>query len=128
MKVKVGDIVLVWHDNQKRFNQPLEKVVEAYPSENGTVGVAKVKTENSFLIHTLQKLYPLKISSSNDSDLIRMCNIKTVLPTKDSVKKDFDQPKRTRISRKDDLFVNFIQKPKVSSKSRLVKSPHKLDL
>lgn len=52
----VGVTVLVFHDNGKRFSWPLAKIVEVYPSEDGSVRVVKAKTENGLPFRLVQRL------------------------------------------------------------------------
>jgi len=60
---EIGDIVLVGHDNKKRYDWPLGKILELYPGKDGKIRVAKVKTRMGMLIRPLQRLYPLEVSS-----------------------------------------------------------------
>lgn len=117
------------HDNQKRFNWPLAKVVEVYPSKDGTIRVAKVKTEHGFLVRPVQRLYPLEVSSAEDSDLIRSkCSTETIIPVKDTLKRVVDNSKRTTFPKKDDPDMNIVHEPRISRKGRLIKPPNKLNL
>ncbi|XP_035228052.1 uncharacterized protein LOC118200221 [Stegodyphus dumicola] len=63
---KVGEVVLVGSENQKRLNRPLAVIEELYPGRDGHVRVVKVKTPLGHLIRPVQKIYPLEVNSSGD--------------------------------------------------------------
>ena len=60
---QVGDVVLVGADDQRRLHWPMAKIIELIPGRDGTVRVAKVKTQHGTLLRPLQRLYPLEVSS-----------------------------------------------------------------
>ncbi|XP_071044416.1 uncharacterized protein [Parasteatoda tepidariorum] len=60
---KVGDIVLVWSDNIKRLNWPMARILETYPSQDGLVRLAKIKTKSGVFIRPVQKLCPMELDS-----------------------------------------------------------------
>ena len=69
-KLKIGDIVLIGSDNQKRINWPIARVQELLPGRDGKVRVVKVKTHNGTLLRPVQRLYPLEVQSpTNNFDL-----------------------------------------------------------
>ncbi|XP_035232403.1 uncharacterized protein LOC118204185 [Stegodyphus dumicola] len=55
---KVGEVVLVGSENQKRLNWPLAVIEELYPGRDGHVRVVKVKTPLGHLVRPVQKIYP----------------------------------------------------------------------
>ncbi|XP_043469952.1 uncharacterized protein LOC122503458 [Leptopilina heterotoma] len=61
-EVKVGEIVLVGHENQKRLNWPLARVLEVLPGRDGKVRVVKLKTATGELIRPVQRLFPLEVA------------------------------------------------------------------
>ncbi|XP_035218848.1 uncharacterized protein LOC118192066 [Stegodyphus dumicola] len=63
---KVGEVVLVGSENQKRLNWPLAVIEELYPGRDGHVRVVKVKTPLGHLVRPVQKIYPLEVNSSGD--------------------------------------------------------------
>ncbi|XP_035220808.1 uncharacterized protein LOC118193777 [Stegodyphus dumicola] len=63
---KVGEVVLVGSENQKRINWPLAVIEELYPGRDGHVRVVKVKTPLGHLVRPVQKIYPLEVNSSED--------------------------------------------------------------
>jgi len=60
--IKVEDIVLVGHNNLKRLNWPLARVVKVFPSRYGVTRVVRVRTATEELVRPVQRLYPLEIS------------------------------------------------------------------
>ncbi|UYV84524.1 hypothetical protein LAZ67_X002445, partial [Cordylochernes scorpioides] len=67
--IKVGDLVLIGHDNAKRVNWPLARVVEVYPGRDGPVRVAKLRTSKGVQIRPVQRLYNLEIPADLGSTL-----------------------------------------------------------
>ncbi|XP_023214294.1 uncharacterized protein LOC111617199, partial [Centruroides sculpturatus] len=105
--IAVGDIVLVGHDNQKRLDWPLARVVEIYPGKDGLVRVVKLKTQVGFLIRPVRKLYLLEISSGDE-------------------KKDMQEEFRDRTAGSD--VTNSSEKYRVSKRGRPLKTPKRLNL
>lgn len=60
--LQIGDVVLIWMDNSSRLNWPIGKIIEIYPSKDGIVRVAKIKTVSGILIRPIKKLCPLELS------------------------------------------------------------------
>jgi len=77
----VGDIVLVGHDNLKRLDWPLARVVKVFPGRDGVTRVVRVRTATGELVRPVQRLYPLEISL-NPEDTIKQ-NLNTVDRNKD---------------------------------------------
>lgn len=126
--IAVGDIVLVGHDNQKRLYWPLARVIEIYPGRDGQVRVAKVKTMSGFLIRPVQRLYPLEISSVDDCSVIQnKFHEKTVKPI-DTRQQVPDQSLETFSAKKYDAKTDRYEKPRVSKRGRVIKTPVRLDL
>ena len=67
---KVGDVVLVGADDQKRLHWPMARIIELIPGRDGAVRVAKVKTQHGVWLRPLQRLYPLEVSSSSEAQTI----------------------------------------------------------
>lgn len=59
--IEVGELVLLSNENQKRILWPLAKVVDIYPSSDGVVRVAKVRTIKGELERPVKKVIPLEI-------------------------------------------------------------------
>jgi hypothetical protein len=59
---KVGEMVFVERDGQKRIFWPMARITELIPGGDGEPRVARLKTKNGELIRTLQRLYPLEVS------------------------------------------------------------------
>lgn len=109
---KVGDVVLVAMDNQKRLNWPLAVIQELYKGRDGQVRVGKVKTHSGELIRPVQKLYPLEISSA---DSIVASGIKKRPGAKETSKPALKRP-TTTVS------------PYVTRRGRTVKRPCRLGI
>lgn len=69
INLKVGDIVLIGSDIKKRIDWPLGRVTELYPGKDGVVRVAKIKTASSEFIRPVQRLYPLEVSSEDQTEM-----------------------------------------------------------
>ncbi|XP_072389317.1 uncharacterized protein [Diabrotica undecimpunctata] len=59
-QVKVGDMVLVGNDQDKRINWPLGRVVELLPGKDKQVRLVRVNTERGQFLRPVQRLYPLE--------------------------------------------------------------------
>jgi len=79
MQIKVGDIVLIGNDTQKRLDWPLAVVKEIFPGKDGHVRVVKLKTEKGELIRPIQRLIPLEIRhvSQESKEVFRKINKET---------------------------------------------------
>jgi len=62
--------VLVGVDDQRRLHWSMAKIIELIPGRDGTVRVARVKTQHGTLLRPLQRLYPLEVSSSEADDIV----------------------------------------------------------
>lgn len=62
--LKVGEVVLIESDGEKKCNWPLGLVLETYPGADGNIRVARVKTAHGERIRPLQRLYPLEVCST----------------------------------------------------------------
>ncbi|XP_035219186.1 uncharacterized protein LOC118192350, partial [Stegodyphus dumicola] len=49
---------------RRRIHWPLAKIVELFPSKDGIVRLARVKTRNGILLRPVPRLFPLEISTS----------------------------------------------------------------
>ena len=58
--VNVGDLVLLAEDNVPRNLWPLARVIETYPSKDGLIRSAKIKTRNTQLTRPITKLVMLE--------------------------------------------------------------------
>lgn len=67
---KVGDIVLVGSDDQKRINWPMAKIIELLPGRDGVVRTVRVQTQQGGLLRPIQRFYPLEVSSVEDVQVI----------------------------------------------------------
>jgi hypothetical protein len=67
---KVGDIVLVGADDQKRISWPMATIIELLPGSDGVVRTVRVQTQQGVLLRPVQRLYPLEVSSVEDVDAI----------------------------------------------------------
>ena len=54
----------------RRRQWPLAKVFELIPGRDVVIRVARVKTQQGVLVRTLQRLYPLEMSSFENIDTV----------------------------------------------------------
>lgn len=95
---KVGDVVLVGSDNQKRLQWPMAKIVELFPGKDNEIRVARVKTQGGFLVRPLQRLYPLEMSSQEAFPLVP---VPLPVPAAEAVKMpEIKSDSRSRFGRK----------------------------
>ncbi|GBM87613.1 hypothetical protein AVEN_119541-1 [Araneus ventricosus] len=64
--ISVGDIVLVGSDNLKRIHWPLGKIIELLPGKDKGIRLARVKTDNSMLLLSGRRIYPLEVTSPTE--------------------------------------------------------------
>lgn len=62
-RVKVGEVVFVGNDRDKRVNWPLGRVIELLPGNDGRVRLVKVLTERGQFLRPIQRLYPLECAT-----------------------------------------------------------------
>ncbi|GFY69768.1 integrase catalytic domain-containing protein [Trichonephila inaurata madagascariensis] len=63
--LQIGDIV-VSSDNTKRIEWPLAKVMELYPSKDGSIRLVKVKMKSGKFLRPVLLLIPLKVTQNVD--------------------------------------------------------------
>lgn len=133
-KIAVGDVVLVGHDNQKRINWPLAKIIEVYPGKDGAIRVAKIKTGHGVLVRPVQRLYPLELSPEEGSDILKKgASNGHIKPPRTTSKRCLDTSELSRSSvphtvKKTDSVMRSDENPRVSRKGRLIKIPDRLNL
>ncbi|XP_031356633.1 uncharacterized protein LOC116180668 [Photinus pyralis] len=59
--LRVGELVLIGDDNQKRADWPLARILELYPGKDGVCRVAKLRTAKGELSRPIQRIYPLEV-------------------------------------------------------------------
>ncbi|GFS45503.1 uncharacterized protein TNIN_382121, partial [Trichonephila inaurata madagascariensis] len=64
--LQIGDIVLVSSDNTKRIEWPLAKVMELYPSKDGSIRLVKVKMKSGEFLRPVLRLIPLEVTQKVD--------------------------------------------------------------
>ncbi|UYV67961.1 hypothetical protein LAZ67_5002637 [Cordylochernes scorpioides] len=67
--LRIGKIVLIGNEDQKRIDWPMAKIEELIPSRDGKIRVARVKTKRGMLMRPVQKIYPLEVTSEEDMAL-----------------------------------------------------------
>ncbi|CAA9996730.1 unnamed protein product [Nesidiocoris tenuis] len=65
-KVKVGDVVLIGDDEQRRLNWVLARIEEFIPGNDGHHRLARLVTPRGKLIRPLRKIYPLEGITKDD--------------------------------------------------------------
>ena len=66
--LKVGDVVIVELENKKKLLWPLGKIIELYEGADKQCRVAKIKVNDHCIVRPLQRLIPLEVSSSIQSN------------------------------------------------------------
>ena len=72
-RVSVGDIVLVGtnnNNNEKRIHWLLGHMKELVHVEDGKVRLLKLQTSHSEILRSIQKIYPLEVSSTDSAENI----------------------------------------------------------
>lgn len=98
------------------------------------VRVAKIKTENGFLIRPVQRLYPLEISSEESGNIRTKCvSLRAELPPRATSETSPDESKLSTNTdpshtMKTDFVMRSSQKQRATRKGRLIKSPNRLNL
>ncbi|UYV68299.1 hypothetical protein LAZ67_5003760 [Cordylochernes scorpioides] len=67
--LRIGEIVLIGNEDQKRIDWPMAKIEELIPGRDGKIRVARVKTKRGMLMRPIQKIYPLEVTSEEDMAL-----------------------------------------------------------
>ncbi|XP_050298616.1 uncharacterized protein LOC126737669 isoform X2 [Anthonomus grandis grandis] len=67
-QVKMGDVVFIGNNLDKRVNWPLGRVIELLPGKDGEVRVVRVSTERGQLLRPVQRLYPLECAEEGLMD------------------------------------------------------------
>ena len=67
LKLRVGQLVLIGSDIQKRLDWPIGRIVEVYQGKDGWIRVVKVKTQHGTIIRPIQRIYPLELDLDSGS-------------------------------------------------------------
>ncbi|KAI5753166.1 hypothetical protein M8J77_024212 [Diaphorina citri] len=151
-ELRLGEIVLVGDDNNKRINWPLGLIIQLIQGGDGHIRVVKVRTSTGVLTRPVQRIYPLEFQCSSDdlTPLLEESNTSvtpeidtTLVPIIDSVPDLSDvmspprhsimtppvSPRVTRVSdRRSDLENVLLPQNHVTRHGRNVRKPTKLDL
>lgn len=65
--VKIGEIVLIGNDQEKRLDWPLGMVSELVPGRDGQIRLVKLTTARGQLMRPIQRLFPLECLKEEDS-------------------------------------------------------------
>lgn len=60
-RVKLGEIVLVGNDNDKRMDWPIGQIVETFPGKDATVRLVRVRTSGGQVLRPVQRIFALEI-------------------------------------------------------------------
>lgn len=81
-RVKVGEIVLVGNDNDKRMDWPIGQIVETFPGKDAEVRLVRVRTSGGQMLRPVQRIFPLEIEvmkevtdSSEGSEELRQFDV-----------------------------------------------------
>ncbi len=67
---KIGDVVLVGSDNQKRQQRPIAQILELITRRSGVIRITRVKISHELLTRPLQCLLALEMSTHEETILI----------------------------------------------------------
>lgn len=70
ISVKVGDVVLIHHDQKTKLYWPLGVVTELHPGKDGLVRYVSLRTSQGITNRALNKLYPLEINHEFESQTL----------------------------------------------------------
>ncbi|XP_063856262.1 uncharacterized protein LOC135098011 [Scylla paramamosain] len=126
-KVDVGSVVLIRGDNVPRQRWPMGVIVNVYPGRDGVIRSVDVKTGKGIFNRTIQTLHDLEINPHLDTDVITpqpvlhdqavQDDVTSSVANDDSVQ-DCDPEEEEE---EEEVAV-------YTSRGRLVKRPHRLDL
>lgn len=87
---KMGEIVLIGSDNEKRLNWPLARVIGVINGRDGVVRVLKLRTaNNSELVRPVQRVLPLEIPFPGEINFVKnVDSLKTVSKENVNVRRD----------------------------------------
>ncbi|UYV76606.1 hypothetical protein LAZ67_14001435, partial [Cordylochernes scorpioides] len=71
--LRIGEIVLIGNDDQRRIDWPMAKIEELIPGSDGKIRVARIRTTRGILMRPIQKIYPLEVTSEEDMALLTLC-------------------------------------------------------
>lgn len=89
--IKVGDVVLVYTDNEKRINWPLAKIESLVYGKDGLVRSAQIKTKFGTTNRPIARLYPLEVCSAEPHQV--KPSIAQAPETTDTVTSEINAPK-----------------------------------
>lgn len=126
--IEVGELVLLANENQKRIFWPLARVVEIYPSTDGVVRVARVRTINGELQRPVKKIIPLEIRQGESVPIMGISEeqkkeIEMLDTPKDKPKASKRKKLRTEC---DDTAIIQADELKFSSRGRAIKPVQRL--
>ncbi|GFU74766.1 integrase catalytic domain-containing protein [Trichonephila clavipes] len=109
---RIGEMVLIGNDNNKRLSWPIAKIIELIPGRDGEIRTVRLKTQHGTVIRPVQRIFPLEVQAIANSD-------KELKEESVSVKST--KPEKV-------LNINDAIIKKYTSSGRLVKEPKRLDL
>ncbi|GFS61416.1 DUF5641 domain-containing protein [Nephila pilipes] len=109
-QVKVGDVVLVSCDNEKRLDWPMGLVTEVFPGKDNSVRVVRVKTSKGELIRPVKRLYSLELNS--DSKIYNNELFKNIKASHSKIKNCNNQKDNTNLGKAKEKNLTEIVKTK----------------
>ncbi|GFW72427.1 DUF5641 domain-containing protein [Trichonephila clavipes] len=109
---KVGEIVLMGDDNQKRLFWPMARISELIPGRDGKIRTVKLKTWHGTVLRPVQRVYPLEIHANENC-----------VPEEVAGEGESNSKKDVNVT----IEPNDVIK-KYTSSGRCVKTPNRLDL
>ena len=71
--LRVGQLVMVKHDNLHRIEWPLRVITAVYPDERGVIRTVEVEECGRRSIHSATFLVPLELDCHREDDVIQQC-------------------------------------------------------
>ena len=71
--LRVGQLVMIKHDNLHRIEWPLGVITALYPDERGVIRTAEVEECGRRLIRSVTLLVPVELDCHQEDDVIRQC-------------------------------------------------------
>ncbi|GFY65829.1 integrase catalytic domain-containing protein [Trichonephila inaurata madagascariensis] len=65
---RVGEMVLIGHDNKKRLSWLIAKIIELIPGRDGEIRTVRLKTQHGTVIRPVQRIFPLEVQAIANSD------------------------------------------------------------
>ena len=154
--IRLGELVLIRHDNLRRVNWPLGRILRIFPGRDGVVRAVEIKmTDNTILKRSVQMLHRLETyeadtnvtddsDNANESESTDRSLVRNVIDSDAGVNNSFhadldsDLLPDTSVQNSDNVSDNLVDNDSLSNpntgaikktrRGRQVRAPKKLDL